>query len=65
MERGKAMKYAVEARIFDNGKIIAKVRLAEDGEENHVTNANTCDIWVDVFEDQRVAEDFCKQYLKA
>ena len=26
------MKYAVEARIFDNGKIIAKVRPALDGE---------------------------------
>lgn len=59
------MKYAVEARIFDNGKIVAKVRPAEDGEENHVTDTDTCDIWVDVFEDQRVAEDFCKQYLKA
>jgi len=28
------MKYAVEAKIFDNGKVMARVRLARDGEES-------------------------------
>lgn len=63
-ERGKPMKYAVEARIFNNGKIIAKVRPAEDGEESHMTETKLCDIWVDVFDSREEAEDFCKQYRR-
>lgn len=59
------MKFAVEARIFDNGKIIAKVRPAEDGEESSMTEAKLCDIWVDVFDTKYEADDFCKQYKKA
>lgn len=59
------MKYAVEARIFDNGKIIAKVRPAEDGEESYMTETKLCDIWVDVFDGKEEAEDFCKQYRRA
>lgn len=59
------MKYAVEARIFNNSKIIAKVRPAEDGEENSMNETRTCDIWVDVFDSKEAADDFCKQYKKA
>lgn len=59
------MKYAVEARIFNNGKIIAKVRPAEDWEEDSMTETALCDIWVDVFDSRAQAEDFCKQYKKA
>ena len=59
------MKYAVEARIFNNGKIIVKARLAEDGEENSVNETRICDIWIDVFDSKEEADDFCKQYRKA
>lgn len=59
------MRYAVEARIFNSGKIIAKVRSAEDGEEDHMTETKLCDIWVDVFDERSDAVDFCKQYKKA
>lgn len=59
------MKYAVEARIFNNGKIIAKVRLAEDGEESSMTETKLCDIWVDVFDTKEEADDLYKQYRKA
>ena len=54
------MKYAVEARIFNNGKITAKVRPTEDGEESYMTETKLCDIWVDVFDSREGAEDFCK-----
>ena len=39
------MKYAVEARIFNNGKIVAKMRPAEPGEENNYHETRTCDVW--------------------
>lgn len=58
-------RYAVEARIFNNGKIIVKVRPAEDGETSRVENKEMCDVWVDVFDSKSEADDFCKQYLKA
>lgn len=58
-------RYAVEARIFNNGKIVAKVRSAEDGEISRVENREMCDVWVDVFDSKSEADDFCKQYLKA
>lgn len=35
------MKYAVEARIFNNGKIVAKMRPAEQGEENKCRETRT------------------------
>lgn len=50
---GKIMKYAVEARIFNNGKIVAKVRPV--GEY----------IWVDIFETEREAREFAAGYRKA
>lgn len=59
------MKYAAEARIFNNGRIITKVRPAQDGEEDHMTKTEKYDIWVDVFENEQEAEDFCRQYSKA
>lgn len=59
------MRYAVEARIFNNGKIIAKVRQAEDGEESGMSETKLCDIWVDVFDTRLEADEFCKQYRKA
>ena len=40
------MKYAVEARIFNNGKIVTKVRKAVDGEESECKETRTCDIWI-------------------
>lgn len=59
------MKYAVEARIFNNGRIVAKVRPAMDGEESGCTETDKCDIWVDVFENRQEAERFCGDYRKA
>ena len=39
------MRYAVEAKIFNNGKIVARVRPAYDGEESGCTETRNCDIW--------------------
>lgn len=58
-------KWAVEARIFNNGKIMAKLRKAEDGEEGGCHETRTCDIWVDVFESEKEALQFLADYRKA
>ncbi len=36
------IRYAVEARIFNNGKIVAKVREAGTDEENGCRETRTC-----------------------
>lgn len=59
------MKYAVEARIFDNGKIITKIRQAADGEEDNHAEMRACDVWVDVFENRADAEAFARDYKRA
>ncbi|WP_434310193.1 hypothetical protein [Hominifimenecus sp. rT4P-3] len=59
------MKYAVEAKIFNSGKIVAKVRLARDGEESGCTETRTCDIWVDIFDNPEDAAQYCADYRKA
>lgn len=58
-------KYAVEARIFNSGKIVAKVRQAEDGEESGHKETRTCDIWIDVFETESEAVKFSNGYKRA
>ena len=58
------MRYAVEARIFNNGKIVAKVRPAQPDEESRMDENNICNIWIDVFEKKEEADDFCKQYKR-
>ena len=57
--------YAVEARIFNNGKIVARVRPAQEGEENGCTETRTCDVWVDIFDTEEEARQFCNDYRKA
>ena len=59
------MKYAVEARIFDSGRIVAKIRKAKDGEENHCEVTARCDIWVDIFVDYIEAQSFLEGYRQA
>lgn len=57
-------RYAVEARIFGNGKIMAKVRLAQQGEESGRQETRLCDVWVDVFDTRPEAERFCAEHKK-
>ena len=59
------MKYAVEARIFNNGRIVTKVRPALDGEENKSTETNSCDIWVDIFDTEQEALRFQNEYRRS
>ena len=56
------MKYAVEARMFGNGKVVAKVRPATPDDVEGCREARTCDIWVDLFENEMEAYRFAKQY---
>ncbi len=57
------MAYAVEARVFDNGRIISKIREAKEGEEDSMTVTARCDIWVDVFKSYDDARAFERQYI--
>lgn len=59
------MKYAVEARIFNNGRIVTKIRPALDGEENNSIETNSCDIWVDIFDTEQEALGFQNEYRRA
>lgn len=59
------MKYAVEARIFNSGKIVSKVRDARPEDEEGCTETRTCDIWIDLFDDYQEAMNFNKSYKTA
>ena len=59
------MKFAVEARVFGNGRIVSKVRPAGEFEEDSHRETNTCDIWVDVFDTEAAARAFESGYRKA
>lgn len=56
------MKYAVEARVFGNGEVVAKVRPATPDDVKSYRRTRTCDIWVDLFENEMEAYRFAKQY---
>lgn len=58
-------KWAVEARIFDSGRIVAKVRKAEEGEESSYRETRSCDIYIDVFDTLEEAREFAADYKKA
>ncbi len=59
------MKYAVEARIFNNGRIVAKVRQAREFEADSHRETDMCDIWVDIFDSEAEARSFVAGYRKA
>lgn len=48
------MKHAVETRIIDNGRIVAKVCPAKKGEASHLEENRACDVWVTVFDGNRI-----------
>lgn len=56
------MKYAVEAKVLTNGKVIAKIRPALEGEESNMRETNLCGVLIDVFDSRQEAEDYYKQY---
>lgn len=58
------MIYAVEARIFNNEKIMAKLRGALPKEESSHVETRTCDIWIDVFDSFEDAKEFLNDYKK-
>ncbi len=59
------MNYAVEARIFATGKIVARMRLAEPNEESRCYMTRMCEVWIDVFQDESGAEEFLRGYKRA
>ena len=59
------MKYAVEAMIFDNGKIITNLREAKAGEQSNCRETKKCDVYVDIFDDYDKAKKFQEEYKYA
>lgn len=59
------MKYAVEARIFNSGKIVAKMREAEEGESTDRMETRSCEVWIDVFDTEEEALGFLREYRRA
>ena len=57
--------FAVEARIFNNGKIVVRVRESKPDEIEGCTETRTCDVWVDLFETCEDAVRFKNDYAKA
>ncbi len=57
--------YAVEAKVFNSGKIVAKIRPAKPDEVERCTETRSCDIWIDLFDDYDAAVDFKNAYSKA
>lgn len=59
------MKYAAEARIYNSGKIVAKVREAKPGEQEGCTETRSCDVWIDLFDTEKEAREFAAGYRRA
>lgn len=60
----KPERYAVEARIFNTGKIITKIRPPKGWEGTGVLEGKLYCRCVDVFDSREEAEEFCKQYYE-
>lgn len=58
-------RWAVEARIFNSGKTVAKIRKAEEDEQDYRNETRSCDVYVDVFEDYDEAREFLAEYRRA
>ncbi len=59
------MKYAVEARIFNSGKIVARMREAEEWEKDNCRETRSCDIYIDIFDSEEEACAYLRDYRKA
>lgn len=55
-------RYAVEARIFNIGVVVTKVRPAEPWEKTRRLGTENGVIWTDVFDSREEAEEFRLQY---
>ena len=55
-------RWTVEARIFNNGKIIARTRPAKDDDLEGCIETEKCDIWIDLFDSELEARQFAKDY---
>lgn len=59
------MQYAVEARIFNNGKIVVKARPATPDDVEGCMENRICDVWVDLFDNETEARRFAREYKNA
>ena len=58
-------RWTVEARIFNTGKVVAKMRPAtEDDVEGRFDREGYMEL-IDIFDDERDARDFLRDYRRA
>lgn len=57
-------KWAVEARMFYNGKVVVRMRKARLGEEDSREETKTCEIWIDIFDSEEEARNFYRDYRR-
>ena len=58
-------KYAVEARIHDDGRIDAFMREAEPGETARSEYLEKYDLYIEIFNTEKEARKFLRQYAMA
>jgi len=59
------MKYAVEQKYFDNGRVVAKVLKCDDYEESFSEERTTYDYYFEVFNTLEDAEEVYHECLEA
>jgi hypothetical protein len=59
------MKYAVEQKIYDTGKVHVKVSKCDDNEESFSEEMSNYDLYFDVFDTREKAEEFRKEAIEA
>lgn len=59
------MKYAVELKYYDSGKICARVRLAEKGERERREEREQYDFYVDIFRTKAEAAEWADEAREA
>ena len=59
------MKYAVELKYYDNGKVRARVRVAENGERERREEREQYDFYVDIFRTKAEALEWAEEAKEA
>ena len=58
-------KWAVEGKIYDNGRVEYTRRLAEKGEKSYNKECKDYDLWVDVSDDKELIDSIYNEYKEA
>jgi len=59
------MKFLVEQKYYDSGRINVRVKECNDNEESFSSEEKTYDLYVDVFDNYEEAREFADEALEA